>query len=170
MGLRWWKQVDVGAAVIAGLAAGATYVATMEIDNRLTGINEDDLTLLGRPIAADPSLAKLAGVPVHFGNSVALALVYAAVAHDRLPGPPWLRGALFATLEDTLLYPIAKLEQLAPRHPRRPDRPLLDPAGLPALDPAPPHLRRRPRLPLQPPSPIIMALVAGPFEVRATDL
>jgi len=114
MAFRWRKQVDVGAAVIAGLAAGATYVATMEIDNRLTGINEDDLKLLGRPVAADPSLAKLAGVPIHFGNSVALALVYAAVAHERLPGPPWLRGAIFATLEDTLLYPIAKLENLHP--------------------------------------------------------
>ena len=82
--------------------------------NRLTGINEDDLTLLGRPFAADPSFAKLAGVPVHLGNSVALALVYAAVAHNRIPGPPWLRGALFATLEDTMLYPIAMLEQFHP--------------------------------------------------------
>ena len=114
MAFRLRKQVDIGAAVLAGLAAGATYVATMEIDNRLTGINEDDLKLLGRPLAADPAMAKIAGVPVHFGNSVALALLYAAVAHDRLPGPPWLRGALFAMLEDTLLYPIAMLEQFHP--------------------------------------------------------
>ena len=114
MALRSRKRVDVGAAVIAGFAAGAAYVATMEVDNRLTGINEDDLKLLGRPLAADPGKAKIAGVPVHFGNSVALALLYAAVAHDRLPGPPWLRGALFATLEDTVLYPLAMLERFHP--------------------------------------------------------
>ena len=114
MALRLRPRIDGKAAAIAGLAAGATYVATMEIDNRLAGINEDDLKLLGRPIAADPAMAKIAGIPVHFGNSVALALLYAAVAHDRLPGPPWLRGALFATIEDTVLYPLAMLEQFHP--------------------------------------------------------
>ena len=114
MALRSRKQVDVVAALIAGLAAGATYIVTMEIDNRLSGINEDDLKLLGRPFVADPDRAKPAGIPVHFGNSVALALAYARVAHDRLPGPPWLRGAVFATIENTALYPIAKLEGYHP--------------------------------------------------------
>lgn len=114
--MNFWRKndVDVLAAAVAGLAAGAAYVATMEIDNRLTGINEDDLKLLGRPFVNDPDRAKPVGVPVHFGNSVVLALAYAALAHDRLPGPPWLRGAIFATIENSALYPIAMLEEHHP--------------------------------------------------------
>jgi hypothetical protein len=108
------KHVDYGAATLAGLAAGAVYVATMEVDNRVTGMEIDDLELLGRPFVDGPEGAKLAGAPIHFGNSVAFAIAYAAIAHDRLPGPPWMRGVLFALVENTLLYPIAALEQHHP--------------------------------------------------------
>jgi hypothetical protein len=106
--------VDQKAAIIAGLAAGAAYVATMEADNRLNDVNLDDLQLLGRPLAPDARAARWVGVPIHAFNSVALALVYARVAHDRWPGPRWLRGALFATVENTVLYPLTAFEQ---RHP-----------------------------------------------------
>lgn len=108
------RSIDFGAASIAGLAAGATYVATMEIDNRLAGIDEDDLKLLGRLFVNDPARAKRAGVPIHFGNSVVLAMLYAGIAHDRIPGPFWVRGALFAIIENTVLYPLAALEDLHP--------------------------------------------------------
>jgi hypothetical protein len=108
------RRVDPAAAVIAGLAAGATYVATMEVDNRITGVNEDDLKILGRPFVEDSNRAKLIGVPIHFGNSIALAMIYGAIARDRLPGPPWFRGAVFATVENTVLYPLAMLEQHHP--------------------------------------------------------
>ena len=105
---------DPKAALIAGLAAGTAYVATMEFDNRLSGINQDDLALVGRPLVEGPDHARTVGLPIHVFNSVSLALVYAALAHDRFPGPPWFRGALFAMLEDTVLYPLALLERYHP--------------------------------------------------------
>ena len=111
---RLLRHVDVRAAVIAGLAAGVVYVATQEIDNRLTGQNNDDLKLLGRLLVKGPEHAKLAGVPPHIFNSANLGIAYAALAHDRLPGPPWLRGAVFATVENTVLYPLALLEDKHP--------------------------------------------------------
>jgi hypothetical protein len=111
---RLTGDVDVNAATIAGLAAGAVFVATMEIDTRVTGMAIDDLALLGRPFVRGPEHARLAGAPIHFGNSAALAIAYAAVAHDRLPGAPWLRGVLFALVEGTVLYPLAALEQHHP--------------------------------------------------------
>ena len=108
------KQLDVKAAVIAGLVGGAVYVATAEIDNRLTGQNIDDLKLLGRPFVKNPARAKLAGVPVHINNAVSLSLAYAALGRNHLPGPPWLRGVVFANLENTLLYPLTALERFHP--------------------------------------------------------
>lgn len=108
------KGVDVRSAAIAGLAAGAVYIVTQEIDNRLTGQNNDDLKLLGRLLVKGPEHAKLAGVLPHVVNSANLGIAYAALAHDRLPGPPWFRGALFATIENTVLYPIALLEDKHP--------------------------------------------------------
>lgn len=111
---RLLKGVDVRAAAIAGLAAGAVYIVTQEIDNRLTGQNNDDLKLLGRLLVKGPEHAKLAGVLPHVINSANLGIAYAALAHDRLPGPPWFRGALFATVENTVLYPIALLEDKHP--------------------------------------------------------
>lgn len=108
------RRVNVRAAALAGLAAGAVYIATQEVDNRLTGQDNDDLKLLGRLLVKGPKHAKLAGLPPHLINSTILGVAYAALAHDRLPGPPWLRGALFATVENTLLYPLALLEDLHP--------------------------------------------------------
>lgn len=104
------KKVDLKAAAIAGAAGGAVYLVTMEIDNRITGQDIDDLKLLGRPFVRGPRLAKLAGVPIHFNNAISLTAVYAAVAHARLPGPPWLRGIVFANIENTLLYPLTAFE------------------------------------------------------------
>lgn len=111
---RLLDRVDIRAAAIAGLAAGAVYIATQEIDNRLTGQNNDDLKLLGRLLVNGPEHAKLAGIPPHVLNSAGLGIAYAAIAHDRLPGPACLRGVLFATVENTLLYPLALLEDKHP--------------------------------------------------------
>ncbi len=53
-------------------------------------------------------LAQAVGVPfpvallMHYGNGVALAVLYAAVAPS-LFGPQWLRGILFVTLETVVL-------------------------------------------------------------------
>lgn len=106
-------RVDVPAAALAGLAAGAAFAVAIEAERRLGGRNLDDLILLGRPLASDPAQARPIGLLLHAGASVALALVYATV-DDRFPGPPWWRGALFANLENTLLYPLTAFEDLHP--------------------------------------------------------
>ena len=46
-------------------------------------------------------------------NSVALAQVYRLV-EDRLPGSPWVKGVIFANVENSLLYPLTYLEDLHP--------------------------------------------------------
>ncbi len=108
------STVDPRAAALAGLAAGAAFVAVLEADLRLTGRNVDDLIFLGRPLVRDPRWAKHAGLAIHAANSVALGALYAHLAHDRLAGPPWWRGVLFANVENGLLYPLTVFDRLHP--------------------------------------------------------
>lgn len=96
---------DFPAVAAAGLAAGVAYVVTQELDIRLTGRNVDDLAALGRLIVRQPGRARLVGLVMHLVNSVVLALIYSRV-ETKLPGPPAARGALFATVENLVLYPI----------------------------------------------------------------
>jgi hypothetical protein len=105
--------VDLKAASLAGLSAGVAYAATAEIDNRISGHNLDDLKLLGRLLVDDPSKAKAAGIPVHLFNAVSLAALFPLVRRF-LPGGKVLQGITFATVENTLLYPIAALEEKHP--------------------------------------------------------
>lgn len=93
--------------------AGAAFVAVLEADVRLTGRNVDDLVLLGRPLVKNRDDARKAGLAIHAFNSVALAGLYALV-EDRLAGPPWLRGAIFANVENAFLYPLTALEGFHP--------------------------------------------------------
>lgn len=115
--LGWLRQggerVDPRAATVAGLAGGAAFVLTLEAELRLGGRNLDDLLLLGRLVAREPGRARAVGLAAHLANSVGLALLYARF-HDRLPGPPWWRGVLFANVENTLIYPLTALDQLHP--------------------------------------------------------
>ena len=106
-------DVDLRAATVAGLVAGTVYALTAEVDNRISGRNLDDLKVLGRPVVSDPKWAKLAGLPIHLFNSVALAVLFAAV-RKRLPGAPAVQGMAFATIENTVLYPLAALENYHP--------------------------------------------------------
>lgn len=108
------RATDLKAGALAGIAGGLAYIATQEIDNRLLRRNLDDLKMLGRLVTPGPNGAKAAGVPIHLVNSVTLGVAYAIGGHDRLPGPAWLRGVLFANLENTALYPLALIEDLHP--------------------------------------------------------
>lgn len=107
------QAIDHRAAAIAGATAGAAFVLTLETELRLGGRRLDDLILLGRPLARDPKRARTIGLAIHAVNSVGLALLYARF-HDRIPGPPWWRGILFANVENTLIYPLTALEDLHP--------------------------------------------------------
>lgn len=117
-----WRQRLAGTAgastqfeavVVSGLVAGAAYVAVQEADLRLTGRNVDDLAAIGRLVVGKQGPTRLVGLAVHLVNSMVLALIYAKVQH-RLPGPPAVRGALFATIENTLLYPLTRFEDKHP--------------------------------------------------------
>lgn len=104
---------DVAAATVAGLVAGGAFWLVLEADLRLTGNNVDDLLVLGRPFAREPSRARWIGAAIHLGNSIALAQVYRLV-EQRLPGAPWLKGVVFANVENLLLYPVTILEGMHP--------------------------------------------------------
>ncbi len=109
------KSVDYRAATISGLTAGTVYIATMEVvDPLISDKNLNDLVLLGWPLVKDKNHAKLAGVAPHLVNSVAIALLYSAVGARRLPGPGWLRGLAFISIETVGLYPTAVLENHHP--------------------------------------------------------
>lgn len=110
---RHARKIDPKAVTVSGLAAGAAFAIVLEADLRLTGRNVDDLIVLGRPFVADPKDARAVGVAIHALNSVALASLY-AVLERRIPGPPWLKGVLFASIENLILYPVTVFED---RHP-----------------------------------------------------
>lgn len=104
---------DFPAVAIAGVAAGAAYVVAQEVDIRLTGRNVDDLAALGRFVVRQPGQARLVGLAIHLVNSIVLALIYSRV-ESKLPGPPAARGALFATVENIVLYPITMFDEKHP--------------------------------------------------------
>lgn len=111
---RTWRRIDPRAATVAGLAAGAAFVAVMEADLRLTGRNVDDRIFLGRPLAPDrPEAAKGIGTLLHVLNSIGFAWLY-ALLEARLPGPPWAKGVLFFNLENVVLYPLTALDRKHP--------------------------------------------------------
>jgi hypothetical protein len=103
------RRPNVKATIGSGLIAGAVYVVTAEIDNRITDINQDDLKMLGWLLVEDKQLAKLAGLVPHMTFSIALAGVY-GVLRDSLPRRSWIAGPLLALTEGTVLYPLALLE------------------------------------------------------------
>jgi hypothetical protein len=107
------RGLDPKAVVISGLAAGATFVAVLEADVRLTGRNVDDLLVLGRPFAEETTKARAVGGVIHALNSLALASLY-AMLEPRLPGRPWLKGFIFANVENVILYPITLFEDIHP--------------------------------------------------------
>ena len=108
--IRW---LDLKAVAVSGLAAGAAFVAVLEADLRLTGRHVDDLMVLGRPFVADPTKARAVGGAIHAVNSLALAGVY-AMLERHLPGPVWLKGVVFANVENVILYPITWFEDIHP--------------------------------------------------------
>jgi hypothetical protein len=110
---RQIRGLDAKAVAISGLAAGAAFVAVLEADIRLTGRNVDDLWVLGRPFTEEPTKARAIGGAIHAVNSLAMAGLY-AVLEPRLPGRPWLKGVIFANVENVLLYPITRFEDIHP--------------------------------------------------------
>jgi hypothetical protein len=110
---RQTREFDPKVVAISGLAAGAAFVAVLETDLRLTGRNVDDLMILGRPFIEEPAKARALGGAIHAFNSVALASLY-SMLEQRIPGPAWLKGVIFANVENVILYPITLFEDIHP--------------------------------------------------------
>lgn len=97
--------IDPRRALAAGLLASAAYLVANELDIRICRSPQRDLMLQGRLRPILRPVWPLTGLVLHAGFGVILALLYAAV-RERLPGPAWLRGALWANLENAVLWPL----------------------------------------------------------------
>lgn len=90
-----WQPARAG---IAGLLATIAYSVAMEGDMSITGNRFNDVRFIEGLLERKPGPQKK--VPVlawilHILNGVLLAELYAAVIKRFLPGPNWLKGAIF---------------------------------------------------------------------------
>ncbi len=92
---RGWHP---GRAAMVGVVATAAYSLVMEGDMSITGNRFSDVRfiqgLMGSEATAQKKILLLAWL-LHVLNGIALAEIYAAVFKRFLPGPGWLKGALF---------------------------------------------------------------------------
>ncbi len=104
----WRPGQAAGAGVIATLA----YSLVMESDKYLTGNHFHDVKfiqgLLGDHEASSRRIGVLAW-GLHFLNGALLGEVYAALAMRLLPGPGWLRGAIFGESFVLAVWPLTPL-------------------------------------------------------------
>lgn len=95
---REWRP---GAAAVAGALATAAYSVAMESDSAITHNRFNDVRfiqgMMGKQALKERKFLALAWI-LHFLNGVTLAEIYAAIFKRFLPGPNWLKGALFAEL------------------------------------------------------------------------
>ena len=95
---RGWRP---GRAAVAGLLATAAYSLAMEGDMSITGNRFSDVRfiqgLMGTRASQQKRFLALSWL-LHFINGVALAELYAAVLKRFLPGPNWLKGAIFGEI------------------------------------------------------------------------
>lgn len=90
-----------GRAAVAGLLGTVAYTIVMEGDMALTGNRFNDIRFIqgliegkGTPQKRFPLLAWT----IHLLNGALLGELYAAVCKRFLPGPNWLKGAMFGEL------------------------------------------------------------------------
>ena len=90
-----------GKAAIAGLLATTAYSIAMEGDIVITGNRFSDVRflqgLMGQKATTQKKFLILAWI-LHILNGVALAELYAAFFKRLLPGPGWLKGAIFGEI------------------------------------------------------------------------
>jgi hypothetical protein len=87
-----------GLAALAGLVATLAYSVAMEWDKYLIGNRFNDVRFI-EGIFEGEKRSKglwLLSWLLHLFNGVALAEIYAATLKRFLPGPGWLKGAIFA--------------------------------------------------------------------------
>ena len=93
-----WKP---GRAAAAGFAATVAYSIAMEGDMSLTGNHFNDVRFIEGLLTGEanpPRSMHWLAWAIHLLNGVLLGEVYAAVLKRFLPGPNWLKGAIFGEL------------------------------------------------------------------------
>lgn len=94
---RGWQP---GKAAWAGLLATIVYSIAMEGDKFLIGNRFSDVRFIQGMLESEASSKRTYALSwlLHLLNGVALAEIYGAVAKRFLPGPNWLKGAIFGEL------------------------------------------------------------------------
>jgi len=89
-----------GRAAVAGTIATLVYSISMEGDKYITGNHFSDVRFLEGLLAGDKRDKRLNIIAwiIHFLNGIILAEIYAAIMKRFLPGPNWLRGAIFGEM------------------------------------------------------------------------
>ena len=93
-----WKP---GRAAISGFAATVAYSIAMEGDMSLTGNRFNDVRFIEGLLTGEanpPRPMHWLAWAIHLLNGVLLGEVYAAVLKRFLPGPNWLKGAIFGEM------------------------------------------------------------------------
>ena len=91
------KQVDFVSALKAGLVGAAAMTIVM-YGLPVIGIPRMDIMAALGSVFPHKISPYILGALIHFGIGIVLGLIYAAFFHAWLPGPNWLRGALFSLL------------------------------------------------------------------------
>jgi hypothetical protein len=90
-----------GRAALAGLVGTVAYTIAMERDMALTGNRFSDIRFIQGLIEGKDAPKKrfsLLAWTIHLLNGVLLGELYAAVCKRFLPGPNWLKGAIFGEI------------------------------------------------------------------------
>jgi hypothetical protein len=89
-----------GKAALIGSVATLAYSIAMEGDKFLIGNRFSDVRFIQGLLEGEKRTRKITILSwiIHFLNGVALAEIYAAVLKRYLPGPDWLRGAIFGEM------------------------------------------------------------------------
>lgn len=90
---------------LAGAIGAIAFMLAMAVDLALTRQRTNDLRLLAGMVPGGRRLWPVIGSISHITNGVALGAVFSRV-HQGLPGPTWMRGLIFAQVENLLLWPI----------------------------------------------------------------
>lgn len=104
----------VGGIVFAGVVSGLAYMGAQAVDLAISRNRTDDRVLLGRLTPVAPGHARAAGLVLHLVNSVIFSAVFRLLVRDVIKGPMWLRGVLFANIENAGLFPIFLFEDYHP--------------------------------------------------------
>ena len=101
------EKMNVPCALVAGLAAGTSYLACAWLDSKLSSHPFNDLKLVGQLFTTKSPAWQIQGISGHYGFSMVMSLAYAAWFYRRLPGPGWQKGFTFLQIENAVLYAAA---------------------------------------------------------------